>query len=326
MAERPVVSIIVPVFNVEKYLSQCLDSILAQTLKDIEIILIDDGSSDSSVSIMDDYASRDSRIVAVHTPNHGVSSARNRGIEMASGKYIGFVDSDDHVDDAMFEKMVDVAEKSDADCVQCEYETVFDSGKMMVSGGSDKMMVYERPEAICALMSQSISYTVWSKIFRREAIGTLRFFEKWQFGEDFRFIAEFLSECGKVCTIPDVLYHYYAWSGSLAHKVIDEKKARSLEVYDILKEKSGGSEIVLKSICERELSETLRCLNASIGHKNIHPNVILALTARLEGCKTSIKGNRYMTSSERTMARLASCCPKLYVFFVKCFKRLKGIR
>lgn len=115
MNSNPKVSIIIPVYNTEKYLSRCLNSLVKQTLHDIEIICINDGSEDNSLSILENYASSDERIVLIDQKNQGQSVARNRGIEIARGKYIGFVDSDDWVDDNYFEKLYCAAENNNCD-------------------------------------------------------------------------------------------------------------------------------------------------------------------------------------------------------------------
>lgn len=117
----PKVSVIVPVYNVENYIRKCLDSIISQTLKDIEIILVDDGSEDNSGKICDEYAEKDSRIIVIHQKNNGLSNARNTGLNIASGEYIGFVDSDDYIKSEMYSEMYQTAEKTDADMVLCNY-------------------------------------------------------------------------------------------------------------------------------------------------------------------------------------------------------------
>ena len=116
---RPMISILVPVYNVSKYLRQCLDSLVNQTIKDIEIICVDDGSTDSSHEILEEYAAADSRIVIVTKANGGLPSARNAGLDVAKGKYVGFVDGDDYVDTDMYRKMYNAAVANDADIVVC---------------------------------------------------------------------------------------------------------------------------------------------------------------------------------------------------------------
>ncbi len=113
------VSIIVPVYNVEKYLKRCLDSLISQTLKDIEIICVNDGSKDNSDKILEEYARKDSRIIIINQENQGISVARNNGMDIAKGKYVGFVDSDDWVDSDFFEKLYNAAEKNNAQMAVC---------------------------------------------------------------------------------------------------------------------------------------------------------------------------------------------------------------
>lgn len=118
---RGKISVVVPVYNVEKYLDRCIDSIINQTYKNLEIILVDDGSKDCSGIMCDEYAKKDERIKVIHKANGGLSSARNAGLQVATGKYIGFVDSDDDIDYAMYEKMVRCAEKENVDFVMSDY-------------------------------------------------------------------------------------------------------------------------------------------------------------------------------------------------------------
>ena len=122
-------SIIVPVYNAEEFIKKCVDSILDQTFKDFELILVDDGSKDSSSNICDEYAQKDSRVKVIHKENAGVSSARNSGIELAQGEYLGFVDSDDWIDNNMFESLINEAEKNNTDIVMCDASTVYSNGR-----------------------------------------------------------------------------------------------------------------------------------------------------------------------------------------------------
>lgn len=122
MPSTPAVSIIVPVYNVEKYIERCLDSIIAQTFTDWECILVDDGSPDASGRICDEYASKDSRFGVIHKKNGGVSSARNAGLDAARGEWIGFVDPDDWIESETFRTAIETAEKENADIVQWDYK------------------------------------------------------------------------------------------------------------------------------------------------------------------------------------------------------------
>ena len=124
----PQVSVIVPVYKAERYLQRCVDSLVRQTLRDIEIILVDDGSPDGCPALCDQLASEDSRIRVVHKENGGLSSARNAGLCVATGKYVGFVDSDDDVELDMYEKLVQKAEQYAADFVMCDYRRILSDG------------------------------------------------------------------------------------------------------------------------------------------------------------------------------------------------------
>lgn len=128
----PKVSIVVPVYKTEKYLQRCVDSILVQTLTDIEIILVDDGSPDNCPSLCDEIASKESRVRVVHKTNGGLSSARNAGIEVATGKYIGFVDSDDTINENMYASLLEIIERENVDFVMSDYNRILDNGESYI--------------------------------------------------------------------------------------------------------------------------------------------------------------------------------------------------
>lgn len=168
------VSIIVPIYKVEKYLRQCIDSIINQSLKDIEIILVDDGSPDNCPKICDDYKKIDSRIKVIHKKNGGLSSARNAGMKIATGEYIGFVDSDDYIEHDMYEKMYYTAKEHDVDFVMSDYYKVHETNKIEVSSIIDdglynknkiKNIIY--PQLI---MKENIDYgpllAVWHCLYK----------------------------------------------------------------------------------------------------------------------------------------------------------------
>ena len=125
MLTRELISVIVPVYNVEQYLKKCVDSIVNQTYKNLEIILVDDGATDSSGEICDELEKLDNRIKVYHKENGGLSDARNYGVERATGSYVGFVDSDDYIDAEMYEKLYDAITKEAADVAECNLKIVY---------------------------------------------------------------------------------------------------------------------------------------------------------------------------------------------------------
>ncbi len=166
-SKQPKISILIPIYNVEKYLEQCLDSVVNQTLKDIEIICLDDGSTDSSKEIIDRYAKEDKRIVAVHKPNSGYGDSMNKGLEKATGEYIGIVESDDFIELNAFEKLYDLAKKFDADVVRSNY--------YHFKGGKNTLYSYikekDTNKLIEPLKAEWIFYqapAIWSAIYRKE--------------------------------------------------------------------------------------------------------------------------------------------------------------
>ena len=172
-----IISVIVPVYKVEKYLERCVRSLINQSLKDIEIILVDDGSPDESGVICDNLKRQDNRIQVIHKKNGGLSSARNAGMKVARGKYIGFVDSDDDVELDMFEIMVDAAEKYSADFVMSDYIRILDSGKHSLITTNLRSGCYEKGDIKkdifpTLIMAENIDYgpilSVWHCIYNRE--------------------------------------------------------------------------------------------------------------------------------------------------------------
>lgn len=139
------ISVVVPIYNVENYIKKCVDSILSQTYKNLEIILVDDGSPDNCPQICDEYAQKDSRIKVIHKENGGVSSARNIGMENARGKWIAFIDADDWIEEKYFEKMLDRVKTNDADIVLCGYNRVMPNCNIKINsnGGDEKVNAKE---------------------------------------------------------------------------------------------------------------------------------------------------------------------------------------
>lgn len=178
------ISVIIPVYNVEHYLPKCIESVINQTYEWLEIILINDGSTDSCGLICDKYALEDPRILVINKVNGGQSSARNVGLDSATGFYIAFLDSDDWIDPGMYQTLVDLLEKYDADISSCGLKEIYHYTKY-VESSSGAITIYDRIGAINSLVesTKSVRFEVWNKIYKREIIGNLRFKEKQIFEE-----------------------------------------------------------------------------------------------------------------------------------------------
>lgn len=165
------VSVIVPCYNVEKWLPACLDSILNQTYPDLEIIAIDDGSTDQTGAIIDDYAAMDSRIVPVHQKNGGLVAAREAGIGLVTGDYVGFVDGDDTIEPDMYERLVKNAIQYDADISHCGVAFLWEDGRKELHYGTGNIQVYDNTEGQRALLEGTqIEPTLCSKLYRAELL------------------------------------------------------------------------------------------------------------------------------------------------------------
>lgn len=209
------VSIILPVYNGEKYLNECIDSILASTYQNLEIILIDDGSTDRSGPICDEYAEKDSRIKVIHQENRGLICARNCGLSVSNGTYIAFVDADDLVSPAFYEEMVSAMEAEHADLVACEYRHNKEDVVPCIAPNernSVSVQTFDEYLAIltCAPSIREVTWTgpyVWNKLYRKEKIKE-QFNKECLMCEDLRFNYDYLSSCAKMTVLPFGLYFY----------------------------------------------------------------------------------------------------------------------
>jgi len=220
----PRLSIVVPVYNVEKYLPQCLDSLINQTLKDIEIILVNDGSTDRSEEICRTYAERDSRITIVSKPNGGLSDARNNGIRHATADVIGFVDSDDYVDIDMFESLMRAKEQTQAEIAVGGVKMVTNEGEVYQIRAVGRDAVVNRRDAMEELLkSKRITNSVCNKIF------DISLFEELEFPvgklyEDEYVTYKLFDKAEKVAMTNQTFYYYRSSPGSITHKAFSERE------------------------------------------------------------------------------------------------------
>lgn len=205
----PKISVIIPVYKVEAYLPRCIDSVLAQTLADWEIVLVDDGSPDGSGCICDEYAAKDSRIKVMHQENAGVSSARNAGMDIASGEYLAFIDSDDFIDPGMYEALLQVAQRTNADVVECNYQ--FGQWKNEDSGDVYENTGMEALEKAFFQDRYGDGYSICpcTKLICRELYQKVRFLEGCSIAEDVLFCAELYAASKKVVKLDRTFYTYY---------------------------------------------------------------------------------------------------------------------
>ena len=227
--KMPKVSVIIPVYNVEKYLEECLQSVCKQTLKEIEIICINDGSTDNSRQILKDFAKKDKRIVLIEQENRGVSIARNNGLRAAKGKYIAFVDSDDMVEPDFFEKLYLAAEKYNVDIAAGGYKSMNQKGKIKTTSKFSKTgKITDATKRLEALLY--IAY-IWNKLYKKELIiNNQIYFPEHRTYEDMFWTPAVAIKAQSVCTVPNTFYIYRYNENSITNTtLIDEQKHKNLK-------------------------------------------------------------------------------------------------
>lgn len=215
----PELSIIVPVYKTEKYLPKCIDSILAQTFTDFELILIDDGSPDRCGEICDEYAAKDDRIIVIHQKNQGVSAARNAGLDIAKGEYIGFVDSDDWIEPEMYEMLWGIAKERNTQVVACGLSHSNEDGVYLFSE-LDAELEYGREELLRSLfaMPNQFGGCLFNKIYNGKTIKGIRFYTDVQYAEDRMYLLNCYNKMNFGVKIQLPLYHVTERKDSATHK------------------------------------------------------------------------------------------------------------
>lgn len=256
---NPIISIIIPVYNVEKYLCKCIDSVLEQTYKELEIILVDDGSKDSSGIICDEYENKDNRIKVIHKKNGGLSDARNYGLDSAVGKYIAFLDSDDWIDSRYIEILYNNLKKYDADISICNFKRVNDE-KQLLSGNENKTILYNNIEAMQEIYkSNSVEIIVaWNKLYKKECFKEMRF-PKGKIHEDEYLIPILLYYAKKIVYTDIELIYYRQTLNSIMNSKFNVNR---LDYLYVLKKRTeffkthGLSELYLLAI-ENEIQKNM---------------------------------------------------------------------
>lgn len=225
-----IISVIVPVYNVEKYLNRCVDSILRQTLSDIEIILVDDGSTDQSGNICDTYAEKDSRIQVIHKENGGLSSARNCGIEKAQSPYIGFIDSDDYIAEDMYEVLFNEIVCEEADIVMCGLYDCYEGKQPIVNEKKEKLVLNSKEAIKMVMEAKKTTVSAVNKLYKREIFETIRYAEG-KIAEDAFAIVEVLMKANKIVYTSEQKYYYIHRKHSITTCNFREKDLDIIEAY-----------------------------------------------------------------------------------------------
>lgn len=271
VTSKPKVSVIVPIYNVEKYLRRCLDSLVNQTLTDIEIILVDDESPDNSKEIYKEYLAKDNRIKLVQKKNGGLGFARNSGLEIATGEFIAYIDSDDYVDVNMFKKLYDTSKNNNLDTVYCGYNNLDDELKVHSFSEVDDLTIFSTKDEVNGVLLDMIAckpssplerkyrMSVWHAIYSRDLIenNRIRFCSERQFiSEDIIYHIDYLSKANRIAFIPDSFYYYCYNEDSLTKTFREDRFEKSVILHQELLRRfkvEGYKESVYKNRVDRFL-------------------------------------------------------------------------
>ena len=235
--ENPRISVIVPIYNVEQYLHRCVDSILNQTYTHLEIILVDDGSPDNCGKICDEYAEKDSRIVVVHRENGGLSAARNSGIDICKGEYIGFVDSDDCIHPQMYELLLQDIQQNNTLLSFCHPNMCHNQevNKVKIINHTE---CHEKSYILEKCLVENIWWSACTKLYHKSLFNETRFPEGWN-NEDYPFIMRIYDKCDKITVNYNKLYNYCLRPGSIARSSFNIRKFDQIytgkDVFDYMK-------------------------------------------------------------------------------------------
>ena len=224
--DAPLISVIVPVYKVEKYLDRCVQSIVDQTYRNLEIILVDDGSPDNCPAICDAWAEKDNRIKVIHKENGGLSDARNAGMAITTGEYIAFVDSDDWVDRSFMETLLDLSVRTGADIAECNF--IKTSGSTEARTTSDAVTVCTTEEALEKhIRIEMFKQVVWNKLYRKNVINVV--FQKGKYHEDEFWTYQIIANCKKLAHIDRILYFYFQREDSIMGEGYSIKRIDAVE-------------------------------------------------------------------------------------------------
>lgn len=217
------VSVIIPIYNVEKYLKRCIDSILNQSYKNLEIILVDDGSPDKCGQICDFYKNQDSRIIVIHQKNKGLSGARNAGIDIAKGRFITFVDSDDWLSEDFIENGINEIHLNDADVFVTSFMQVYDDGKQIKNSKFNDKMIFTKLDALSSYQfNDYLTTCICGKLWKTSLWNEIRHPEGRLFEDQFT-IYKILERADKIVFDPLPRYFYYKREGSIGHSCFSKR-------------------------------------------------------------------------------------------------------
>lgn len=298
------VSVIVAAYNIQDYIVKCLESIANQTYKNLEVIVVDDGSSDNTGKLADEFAENDKRFIVIHKENGGVSSARNRGIDVASGDFIGFVDGDDTIENDMYEMLVNNAIKYDADISHCGYKVV-ENNKETLFYGTEKFIIQDRKKGLINLFEGSlIEPSLCNKIFKSNIVGDIRLDESIKINEDLYFNVLLFNKSNKSVFEDKTKYNYMKRECSATTSSLNDVRRVTdpLKVYEMIVDLYKNDTDILPYAKKMELERNINIYNLLTLEKNMELKKLKnKIRHYIKLSKNEVKNNNKITKKTRFM-------------------------
>lgn len=320
------ISVIVPVYNVEKYVEKCVRSIINQTYTKLEIILVDDGSTDASGNICDNIAKCEKRVKVIHKENGGLSDARNKGLEVAKGDFVSFIDSDDYISKEMIETLAYNIEQYNADISVCAYDMIYEN-KNIIIANKNMLQEYTAEQAIEVLFDKNdIGVIAWNKLYKIELFNNVKFPVGKHF-EDINTIYKVISMANKIVYDPIALYHYVQRNGSI-NSVNFQKKAFNNHLYDMVDAVNEVCEYVkekypnaFKNICIGAIDYRLRVINQEIIYGIKTQKLWSDTKDMIRECQLKILGSHSISYVKKIQMYLYLYAERIYCLFIR---KIKG--
>lgn len=325
--KNELISIIVPVYNVEKYLEKCLDSITNQTYKNLEIIVIDDGSTDKSGIICDKYAQKDNRIKVIHKLNGGLSDARNAGLDICTGDYIGFVDSDDYIEPDMYEYLLEKSKETNADVSMCNFYIEDErSDNIKLAAVFDEFVSDDKEIILKFYLENNILIGIWNKLFKCEVLNNIRF-PKQHCCEDTYIMADWVDKINKFMCSNSCKYHYIHRGNSLSNRGVDKYLLDEIYAFGKVDKYIKNKNMTINEISEKCILESYMvalkrlCLEESIN--KINDDKKKCIRNYLRRHFILMLKNQYLTIKQKMIFSLMIIDDNIYKSLKKLYQRIK---
>lgn len=317
------ISVIVPIFNSEQFINRCVESILNQTYKNLEIILVDDGSTDDSGKICDQYALTDSRITVIHKINEGVSKARNMGIDASKGDLISFVDADDFLDVNMYEELINHLNENPAD-ICCMAKIYMNNDVYTLI--QEKLSDIESQSAIMRLLKFKFPTSLWTSIYDSKLIKGFYLNEEIHFWEDFEYQFRILSAAKSCAIYQKPLYHYSINYESANHKGINDKVFSCLKVSDLIIENSKEMPLEIRKLAVGlELKFLCAVFNSMLTSKMVDKKYYIQIKTYAKEKIKKISVYKCNSKKEKIILYGCALAPKYFRFLYKLMQAVRRV-